>query len=180
MTHMFDTARLRLRELELDDAGFILELVTDPLWLRFIGDRGVYDLESARRYLQNGPLEMYRSRGFGLWRVERRSDGTPVGICGVLKRASLDAPDLGFAFLPAFRGQGYAREAAAATLDYARRRLGMQRILAIISPENVASAKVLRFIGMRFEKSMRLAGESRESWLFSSRVECVDSADRSA
>ena len=166
MAHVFDTARLRLRQLALDDAGFILELVTDPLWLRFIGDRGVHDVESARRYLESGPLEMYRSQGFGLWLVERRADAAPIGICGVLKRDSLDGPDLGFAFLPAYRGQGYAREAAAATLEHARQRLGIQRVLAITSPENLASANVLRSVGMRFEQSIRLEGEDRDTWLF--------------
>jgi len=166
VVHVFDTARLRLRELALDDAGFILELVTDPLWLRFIGDRGVHDVESARGYLQSGPLEMYRSQGFGLWLVERRADGAPIGICGVLKRDSLDDPDLGFAFLPAYRGQGYAREAAAATLEHARQQLGIERVLAITSPENFASANVLRAVGMRFEQSIRLKGEDRDTWLF--------------
>jgi [ribosomal protein S5]-alanine N-acetyltransferase len=166
VAHVFDTARLRLRQLALDDAGFILELVTDPLWLRFIGDRGVHDVESARRYLESGPLEMYRSRGFGLWLVERRADAVPIGICGVLKRDSLDDPDLGFAFLPAYRGQGYAREAAAATLEHARQQLGIQRVLAITSPENLPSANVLRSVGMRFEQSIRLKGEDRDTWLF--------------
>ena len=166
MAHVFDTARLRLRQLALDDAGFILELVTDPLWLRFIGDRGVHDVESARRYLESGPLEMYRSQGFGLWLVERRADAAPIGICGVLKRDSLDGPDLGFAFLPAYRGRGYAREAAAATLQHARQQLGIQRVLAITSPENLASANVLRSVGMRFEQSIRLEGEDRDTWLF--------------
>jgi RimJ/RimL family protein N-acetyltransferase len=166
VAHVFDTARLRLRQLALDDAGFILELVTDPLWLRFIGDRGVHDVESARRYLESGPLEMYRSQGFGLWLVERRADAAPIGICGVLKRDSLDGPDLGFAFLPAYRGRGYAREAAAATLQHARQQLGIQRVLAITSPENLASANVLRSVGMRFEQSIRLEGEDRDTWLF--------------
>jgi ribosomal-protein-alanine N-acetyltransferase len=167
-SYVLHTERLRLRELDLADAPFVLELLTDPLWLRFIGDRGVHDIASACRYLTTGPLDMYQRLGFGLWLVERRSDAASIGMCGLLKRDTLEQPDLGFALLAQWRGQRYAREAAAATLTHAHTQLAMPRVLAITSPDNTASADVLRDIGMRFERCVRLKGEERETAVFAS------------
>jgi RimJ/RimL family protein N-acetyltransferase len=100
------TERLELVHLTLEDAPFILELVNDPAWLRFIGDRGVRTLAQAEAYLQDGPLASYATHGFGLYLVRRKSDGAPLGMCGLLKRPSLPQPDIGFAYLPQFTGQG--------------------------------------------------------------------------
>lgn len=147
---VLETARLRLRRLDLDDAPFILRLVNEPSWLRYIGDRKVRDLDGARGYLRNGPLAMYARHGFGLWLVERKSDGTPLGQCGLLRRDSLDHPDIGFAFLPAFWRQGYAREAAEAVLAYGHGPLGLPVIQAITSLDNEASIGLLTRLGFGY------------------------------
>jgi len=162
---MLQTPRLRLRRLVPEDAPFILVLVNDPDWLRYIGDKNVRDLDGARTYIANGPAAMYARCGYGLWLVELH-DGTPVGLCGLLSRDTLPHPDIGFAFLPQYRGQGYAHEAAAATLAYARETLGMKRILAITSPDNADSGKLLEKIGLRLEGLHRMPGETREVKLF--------------
>src|SRR6185503_20091394 len=104
---VLETERLILRWLSVEDAAFILELVNDPGWLRFIGDRGVRTLEDARNYILNGPVAMYQRVGFGLYLVELKQSATPIGICGLIERAGLEDIDIGYAFLPAFRGQGY-------------------------------------------------------------------------
>ena len=142
------TPRLRLDPFTVDDAAFIVALLTDPDWLRYIGDRGVRTEEEARGYLAAGPLASYATHGFGLYRVARRDTGAPIGMCGLLRRDTLPDVDLGFAFLPAHRGQGFAREAAAATLAYARETLGLDRIVAIVSPANASSIRVLEALGM--------------------------------
>lgn len=165
-TEVIRTERLVLRRLTEDDAEFVLELVNDPDWLVHIGDRGVRSLEDARDYLLRGPLAMYDRRGFGLFRVELREGGEPVGICGLLKRDALEDVDLGFALLPRFRSRGYAREAAAATLEYGRQRLGLARIVAIVSPGNHASMKLLSQLGMAPEAKIRLAEGADEVCLF--------------
>lgn len=162
------TARLRLDPFTADDAPFIVALLTDPDWLRYIGDRGVRTEEEARGYLAAGPLASYAAHGFGLYRVARRDTGVPIGMCGLLRRETLPDVDLGFAFLPAYRGQGYAREAAAATLAYARGTLGLARILAIVSPENAASMRVLEALGMAREGMVRLSDDRDAVWLFAS------------
>lgn len=155
-----DTVRLRLRMFTPDDAPFMLELQTDPSWLRHIGDRGVHDLDSARDYLHRVPLDMYRRLGFGPLRMDLH-DGTPVGMCGLFKRDTLDDVDLGYALLPRHRGTGYAAEAAIATLAWARGGLGLPRVVAITSPDNEASGRVLQRAGMRFERNLILPGDPR-------------------
>jgi len=156
------TKRLRLRQLEQEDAAFILRLVNEPSWLRFIGDRNVHSLEEAEAYLRDGPQRMYAQFGFGLWLVERLADGAPLGMCGLIKRDTLDDIDIGFALLPEYWHQGYAFEAAAATLQHARQALGLARIVAITSHDNTASGQLLEKLGFGFERMIPVVatGES--------------------
>jgi len=163
---ILETDRLVLRRLTPDDAAFILELVNDPDWLRFIGDRGVRTLEDARNYILNGPVAMYERVGFGLYLVERKSDGVPLGMCGLIKREGLDDVDIGFAYLPQYRAQGYAYEAASAVMAYGRREFGLQRIVAITSLDNVQSIQLLGKLGFTFEKIIRLSEDGEELKLF--------------
>ena len=166
MTKVLEAERLILRQLSVDDDAFILELVNDPLWLRFIGDRGVRTLDDARDYILKGPVAMYERVGFGLYLVERKSDGVALGICGLIKRDTLDDVDLGFAFLPEYRAQGYAYESAAAVLTYGRSALGLKRIVAITSPDNERSARLLEKLGFNFEKLIRLPNDNEPVKLF--------------
>jgi [ribosomal protein S5]-alanine N-acetyltransferase len=161
------TARLTLRPFALADADFIVLLLNDPGWLRFIGDRKVRTTDDAREYLRNGAIAHATKHGFALGAVQRTSDGVLVGMCGLIRREGLDDVDLGYAFLPAFRGQGYAREAAAAWLARGFERFDLTRIVAITSVDNAASGKVLEAIGMRFERRMRVVGHDEDSLLYS-------------
>lgn len=154
--HVLETDRLVLRRFTLDDAEFIFRLVNDPSWLRFIGDKNVRNLEDARRYLREGPLDMYERYGFGLYRAEERDSGIAAGMCGLIKRDTLPDVDVGYAFLPEFRGKGYAFEAASAVLAHGNRVFGLQRILAIVSPDNAGSIRVLEKAGMKFERVLEI------------------------
>ena len=131
--------------------------MNDPDWLRFIGDKGVRTIEDARRYLADGPLASYARFGFGLLCVELAATGERIGMCGMLKRDTLPDPDVGFAFLPGFRRQGYAREALAAVIADARDRIATRRLLAITSPDNAASIALLEAAGFVFEREAPLA-----------------------
>lgn len=154
---VLETDRLILRWLTVEDAAFILELVNDPSWLQFIGDRGVRTLEDARNYILKGPVEMYGRLGFGLYLVELKDEGVPIGMCGLIKRDSLKDVDIGFAFLPSFRGRGYAYEAASAVLAYGKSTLGLERIVAIVSPGNDRSIRLLEKLGLHFEQRVQLS-----------------------
>src|SRR5262245_1614772 len=147
-----ETERLILRGLNAKDAAFILALLNEPSFLRFIGDKKVRTIQDAEQYIQNGPVASYERHGFGLCLVELKESHTPIGICGLLKRDDLPDPDIGFAFLPDFWNKGFAFEAANAVLQDARERLKLPRILAIVNPDNEASIKLLQKLGLSFER----------------------------
>ncbi len=142
-----ETDRLTLRRIHTGDAAFLLVLLNDPAFLQFVGDKGVRTLADAETYVRTGPIESYARFGFGLLLVTLRDDGAPIGICGLLQRDMLDAPDLGFALLPEFRRNGYAAEAAAAVLEWGGAQRGIHRILAIVQPENARSIELLHRLG---------------------------------
>lgn len=149
-----------------DDAEFMRELLNEPSFLQHIGDRGVRTVEEARHYIRTGPMASYEQFDFGLYLVESKPGGEPMGICGLLKRKALKDVDLGFAFLPRFWSKGYAFESAAAVLAHARSVLGMKRIVAIVSPGNVASIVLLEKLGFRYESLTRLSDDAPEVNLF--------------
>jgi len=164
--NVLETERLSLRRLEEGDAEFILGLLNQPSFLRFIGDKGVRTLADARKYILQGPIASYEQFGFGLYLVELKEMRVPIGMCGLLKRESLEDVDIGFAFLPQFWGQGYALESASSVMAFAKNVVGLKRVVAITNPDNDASIKVLERIGMQFERMTKLSDEGMELRLF--------------
>lgn len=160
------TERLLLRPFTIDDAEFILTLLNEPSFLRYIGDKKVRNLDGARQYILNGPVASYERHGFGLCLVELRKSHTPIGMCGLLKRDELPDPDIGFALLPDFWSKGFALEASTAVLDDARERLKLERILAITSVDNDASIDLLQRLGFTFEGLRQLASDREPVKLF--------------
>jgi RimJ/RimL family protein N-acetyltransferase len=160
------TERLFLRHMREEDAAFVHELLNEPSFLQYIGDRGVRTLDDARAYIRNGPLDSYARHGFGLYVVEAQDAGEPMGICGLLRRDTLDAPDVGFAFLPRYWAKGYAIEAARAVVDHAFRTHGLDRVLAITSPDNDRSIALLGRLGFRFQGLEPFGAEAAPVRLF--------------
>src|SRR3982751_3973205 len=156
--NVLETDRLVLRRMSADDADFMLGLLNDPSWLRFIGDRGVRTREDARAYILKGPVDMYERLGFGIYLTELKEEGVPIGICGLVKRDFLEDVDIGFALLPGFWGQGYAYEAASAVMEHAREALGLKRLVAITNPENPRSVRLLEKLGFSFARMGRRSG----------------------
>lgn len=162
------TPRLVLRRFTGDDAPFVLALLNDPDWLRYIGDNGVRTLDDARTYLREGPIAMYARFGFGLLAVDVKDGGQTIGMCGLIQRDGVADVDIGFAFLPAFRSRGFAREAASAVLALGHGSLGIPRIVAFTAPDNARSARLLGEIGMRLERTTVLPSSPDELLLFAS------------
>jgi RimJ/RimL family protein N-acetyltransferase len=155
-----------MRELGLHDAQFMLQLLNEPSFLRFIGDKGVRTLADARGYISKGPIDSYRRFGFGLYLTSLRESGAAIGICGLVKRDTLDDVDVGFAFLPQHWSKGYAAESTAAVLAYGKHTLGLRRIVAITAPDNYGSIAVLEKVGLRLERKIWLVPGGPELKLF--------------
>ncbi len=163
---ILETNRLILRRLTPDDAAFIFDLLNDSLFLRFIGDKGVRNRVDARNYILNGPVDSYDRHGFGLYLTGLKEGATPIGICGLLQRESLEDVDVGYAFLPEYRGKGYAFESASAVLDYGKTKLGLKRIVAVTSPDNYDSISVLKKLGLTYQNMVKLSDDEPECTLF--------------
>jgi len=160
-------SRLYLRRIEIEDAEFLLGLLNEPAFLKFVGDKEVRDLDSAQRYISQGPVASYETYGFGLYLVELIDSREAIGICGLLKRSFLDKPDLGFALKLEHCGHGYAFEAAQATIELARDNLKLPGLVAFTAGNNDRSIKLLHKLGMSFDKLIALPGSDKEVKLFS-------------
>jgi [ribosomal protein S5]-alanine N-acetyltransferase len=147
VTTILETERLQLREATLSDARFFVQLLNDPGWLRNIGDRGIRSESDAATYIRNSIWVPHQTHGYGMYVVQSKAAQTPIGLCGLVKRDYLSAPDLGFALLPDFSGQGYAFEAAVGVMSYARDTLDIQRLYAIVNSSNDRSIRLLGRLG---------------------------------
>jgi RimJ/RimL family protein N-acetyltransferase len=165
---IIETERLVLRKLTIDDAAFLLDLLNQPSFIQFIGDRGVRTLDDTRKIILTRYIAAYERLGFGVYLTLLKKDSVPVGICGLIKRDGLDDVDVGYAFLPQYWSQGYASESASAVLAYARNTLGIKRILGITTPDNAGSIRVLEKAGLKFERMVKLSEDDVELKLFAS------------
>jgi RimJ/RimL family protein N-acetyltransferase len=161
-----ETERLLLRQVSQDDAEFILTLLNEPDWIKYIGDRGIRTVEAAKQYIEEGPMAMYREHGVGLYLIELKENGYPIGLCGLLHRDFLKDVDLGFAILSEYWGNGYAFEAAQATLTYGVNVLGYRRIVGFTSLDNEKSANLLQKLGMKDEGTIKYASTAEDVRLF--------------
>lgn len=164
---VIETERLLLTRLSYDHCEFIFELVNEPSFKRFIGDKEVHSLEDARRYLREGPIGSYEQHGYGLFLVSVRESDTPAGMCGLVKREEFDDPDLGFAFLKRYRRQGYASESARAVLEHGFDGLGLGRIIAMADPDNEPSVRLLQTLGFVYERKVRMPEDDYDINLYS-------------
>jgi len=167
MEQIIGTVRLNVRKFNEGDAGFIFGLLNSPGWLEFIGDRNIKTLEDARLYLVNGPLFSYLKFGFGPYLVELKDTKVPIGMCSLIKRDSLEDVDLGFAFLPEYSGKAYAFEASNAVLHFAKKNLGLRKLVAITNTTNTSSIKLLKKLGFISERTIKMPDEEEELLFFS-------------
>ena len=164
---VLETERLLLSRLSYDNCEFIFELVNEPSFKQYIGDKDVKTLDDARRYLREGPIESYEQFGYGMFLVTIKDGVTPVGICGLIKREEFPDPDIGFAFLKRYRGHEYGIESARAVVQYGLEALGLLRIIAMADPDNVPSVRLLKRLGFAYESDVRMPKDDHDISLFS-------------
>lgn len=159
---VLETQRLRIRPFTYNDDAFILTLLNDADFIKHIQDRGIRNLEDARDYLTNGPLAGYEKSGIGLCCVIEKASEEKVGMCGLLKRATLSEPDIGYAFLPHARGKGFAFESAKEVIRFARQTLRLPRVLAVTNDSNTSSQRLLEKLGFSFLRRAQYEPNSEE------------------
>jgi ribosomal-protein-alanine N-acetyltransferase len=164
---VLETDRLLLRHFTTDDADFILRLVNDPAFIANIGDRGIRTRDAAVIYLTDGPIASYAQHGHGLYLVALKESQEAIGICGLLKRIQFADIDVGYAFLPEFWSRGFAFESAAAVVAYARDVLGAAKILALVSPDNGPSIKLLEKLGFEFSELRQMKPQGLPTAIYS-------------
>jgi len=165
--NLLETDRLLINKITIDDAEFILELMNDKDWIKNIGDKGVRTIEDAQAYIQNRFLKTYTESNCGFYSLNLKKNHQFIGIAGLVDREGLDHIDIGYGMLPQFRGNGYAFEATKAIYDYGYQDLKLEKIVAIVNPDNLSSIKLLSKLGLEFEKMIRLPDEEIDILLYS-------------
>jgi len=156
---LFETQRMRLRPVTVDDAELMLAIWNDPAFIRNVSDRGIRTVEQAREAIEGGAQKLFKDYGYGPYCMSLKTGGAMIGICGLFKRENLENPDIGFGVLPDYCGKGYAGEAAVAVVDYARNELGLDVLTAIVSPTNAPSIGLIEKLGLRFEQMITMPGD---------------------
>ncbi|MFY1692687.1 GNAT family N-acetyltransferase [Plantactinospora sp. WMMB782] len=146
------TERLAFAEMTADDLDDIAALLGDPGVMRYY-PRPKDRAEALDWIRWNEGL--YRREGFGLWVIRSRATGEFVGDCGLTPQEVDGVVDVevGYHVRADLQGRGFATEAAAACRDHARELLGVDRLIAIIHPENIPSQRIAEKIGLRFERT---------------------------
>ena len=157
---ILETERLIVRELVESDAEFILDLLNQPSFIKYIGDRNVRTADEAKDFIETRYRKSYEDNGYGLYLVELKTPDsrlqTAVGICGFVKRDNFQYADIGFAFLPQFEKQGYAFESASALMEYGRKVLEFKEVLAITTQDNESSRRLLEKLEFKFDELIEM------------------------
>jgi RimJ/RimL family protein N-acetyltransferase len=164
---LIETERLRLRPVTVDDADLMLAIWNDPAFIHNVSDRGIRTVEQAREAIEGGAQKLFEDYGYGPYCMSLKSDGSMIGICGLFKRHNLEDPDIGFGVLPDFCGKGYAGEAAAAVVNFARNELGIAVLNAIVSPTNAPSIGLIKKLGLTFDQMITMPGDDDAICLYS-------------
>ncbi|MGR5134554.1 GNAT family N-acetyltransferase [Vibrio alfacsensis] len=164
------TERLTLRLVSVDDAPFILNLYNHPDFYRFVGDKQIRTLEEAQRYIELNMLRMQKLKGVSLLVVETKDDNQPIGICGLVKRDTLTAFDIGYGYLPTAYGKGYAIEAAKAVVKFAHDGMNIENLVAITNNDNIRSIRLLKKLGFQYQRVEQQYDNGRTLQLYSMKL----------
>jgi len=158
MDKVIDTGRLILRWFTPDDLPAFYQLCSRPEIIRYAQSTPLASIEEAREFMQAAPLRDYATHGYGRFACVWKESGEVIGFSGVKYVPEIADNELGYRFLPEFWGRGLATEAGQASIDFARTALGLRRLVALVHPDNAASASVLVKLGCAIERQLRFSG----------------------
>jgi RimJ/RimL family protein N-acetyltransferase len=158
MEKVIDTGRLILRRFTLDDLPAFYELCSRPEIIRYAQSMPLASLEDARAMMHAVPFKDYETYGYGRFACVWKDSGDVIGFSGVKYVPEIGETELGYRFMPEFWGLGLATEAGRASIEFARSDLGLRRLVAMVHPENLASANVLIKLGFAVERQLRYSG----------------------
>lgn len=157
---ILETERLIIRHIDESDAEFTLDLLNQPSFIKYIGDRNVRTVDEAKNFIETRYRKSYDDNGYGLYLVELKTAdlrlSVPLGVCGFVKRDNFEYADIGFAFLPQFEKHGYALESASALMKYGTETLNFKEVWAITTKDNESSGRLLGKLGFIFKKLIEM------------------------
>jgi len=159
MSKTYETERLIIKLVDINDAEFLMELVNTKKWLKNIGDRNVHNLEDAKKYIREKNLPQIERLGFGNAVVILKSNNIKIGTVGLYDREGIEGVDIGFAFLEEYEGKGYAYEAAKKILEERINEFGIKKVSAITLPDNFSSIKLIEKLGLSFREVVRIPND---------------------
>jgi RimJ/RimL family protein N-acetyltransferase len=151
---MIETERLVLRQFTMDDLDELVELRADPEVMRYIGDQSRDRVAQRLGYY----ISHYKSHQLGMWAVIHKGAGAMIGWCGLIFLDETPEVEVGYGVARDYWGQGLMTEAARASLRYGFEKIGLERIVAVAMPENLASRRIMEKLGMRYEKNVHHYG----------------------
>jgi len=166
MSQTFETDRLLLQPTTEEDALFLLELLNTPKWIKNIGDRNVYSIEDAKKYIADRITPQFEKLGYSNYTVIRKSDAIKIGCCGIYDREGIEGVDLGFAFLPQYEKKGYAYESSNKIKQVAIDLFEIKKMSAITLPQNTSSQKLLEKLGFSFIKIINIPNDTEDLMLY--------------
>lgn len=165
-----ETENLYLRRFTLDDAEAYWPLTSMPEILRYTGEQPQASLDDVRHILSTRPLKDYATRGYGRMACIEKSSGRLIGFSGLKFVEELNEVDIGYRFLPDCWGKGYATESARLLMQHGAKEHGIERVIGLVQPENVASARVLGKLGLVFERALTLPGDAERMNLYAREI----------
>jgi [ribosomal protein S5]-alanine N-acetyltransferase len=148
-----ESKRVYLREFKKEDGEFIFQLVNMPSWIAYIGDRNIRSIQDAENYIEERLESSYKKNGYGLYAVVEKNEKEVIGMCGLVKRDYLPQPDIGFAMMESFQNMGYGRESAEIILKISREVFHLNKIYAIITPNNDRSINLVNKLNFTYEQT---------------------------
>ena len=162
----FETERLLLKPISLEDAELIFELLNSPKWIKHIGDRNIKSIKDAKKYIRTKMLPQQIRIGFSVYTLVIKQNYIKIGTCGLYDRDGIDGIDIGFALLPEYEKKGYAFDSSKKLMNVAFNEFGIKEISAITTEENISSNKLLHRLGFQLNGITKLPNDDEELLLY--------------